>query len=69
MLGYRHYKKLVLLWRNRTRLRNEPIPEQIIMTYLRCRCEYGVNKERGIYLLSEEVQIGHDVPLAGTGNV
>ena len=40
LLGYRRYKKLVLFWRNRTRLANLPTPEQIIRTYLGCHLTY-----------------------------
>ena len=40
LLGYRRYKKLVLFWRNKTRLANLPKPEQIIRTYLSCHLTY-----------------------------
>ena len=36
----RRYKKLVLFWRNRTRLANAPTAEQIISTYIRCHLPY-----------------------------
>ena len=37
---FSRYKKLVLFWRNMTRLANAPTPEQIIMTYLRSHQTY-----------------------------
>ena len=40
LLSCQRYKKLLLFWRNRTRLANAPTPEQIIMTYLRSHQTY-----------------------------
>ena len=65
LLCCRRYKKLVLFWRNRTRLANAPTPEQIISTYIRCHLPYqsacvntgsGVRGEVGLYINSKKTQ-------------